>query len=638
MKYTYKLILFFCLPISLAFATDPKYPVSAISEDLKKDVNIVVREDKMIYKIISQNKASLYSYLAITIFNENGKDYARKTIYFDKSSKIKDINAFAYDAQGKLIKKIRNKDIYEQSAFDGFSLFTDNRFKSIDLTQTTYPYTVEFEYEIEKNGLYDFGGTQIISDEKISVQNCSYQIIYPSDLKPRYKVLNIEDKHKIEKLEDGYESISWIFNNLKPIKLESLGPDEEEIFPRILAAPSRFENGGYVGDMSTWEEFGKWNLILNNGRDALPESTKQKIKALTKDLTTTEQKAKALYEYLQSKTRYVSIQLGIGSLQPFDASTVDRTGYGDCKALSNYMVAMLKEVGIKGYYTTVSAGPNESKVVVDFPSHQANHVIVSIPDGRDTLWLECTSQTIPFGYQGRFTGDRKALMITENGGKLVNTIRYTSAQNLQTRTADVSIDISGNAKAKAKTTYSGIQYENGGLYSILDNQYDDQKKWIQKNTGIPSFDINSFSMKNVKNKIPSAIVNLDLSLNRLATVSGKRMFLTPNLMNRSTFIPEKVENRKTNVVLKTAFTDLDTIKYHIPEELYPEYLPEPVKIKSRFGEYEATYKLEQGNLVYIRKFKKLNGTFPPESYTELIDFYKSINKADNAKIVFLNKT
>ena len=127
-------------------------------------------------------------------------------------------------------------------------------------------------------------------------------------------------------------------------------------------------------------------------------------------------------------------------------------------------------------------------------------------------------------------------------------------------------------------------------------------------------------------------------LNRLATVSGKRMFLTPNLMNRSTYIPEKVEDRKTKVVRKLAYIDLDTISYTVPEEIYPEYLPEPVKIKSRFGEYEASYKLDQGKLVYIRRVKMNKGEFPADSYGELIDFYKSLNKADNAKIVFLTKT
>ena len=91
----------------------------------------------------------------------------------------------------------------------------------------------------------------------------------------------------------------------------------------------------------------------------------------------------------------------------------------------------------------------------------------------------------------------------------------------------------GDAKAKVKTTYSGLQYENGNLNFILNNQYDEQKKWIQKNTAIPNFDVTSFAMTDKKDKIPSATVKVELDLRRFATVSGKRIFLTPNLMNRS---------------------------------------------------------------------------------------------------------
>jgi len=218
-------------------------------------------------------------------------------------------------------------------------------------------------------------------------------------------------------------------------------------------------------------------LLLNKDRDDLPEATKQKVKELVKNFTTTEQKVKAVYEYLQSKTRYVSIQLGIGGLQPFSASVVDQTGYGDCKALSNYTVAMLKEIGIKGFYTIINAGEGEPEIKTDFPSHQFNHVVVSVPNGKDTLWLECTSQINPFGFQGSFTEDRWALMITEDGGKLVRTINYTPEQNLQSRSAVINLESNGSAKATVKTTYRGIQYES--LNGITSNT-DEQKKSFPK--------------------------------------------------------------------------------------------------------------------------------------------------------------
>jgi len=252
--------------------------------------------------------------------------------------------------------------------------------------------------------------------------------------------------------------------------------------------------------------------------------------------------------------------------------------------------------------------------------------------------MECTSQIKPFNYNGKFTGDRLALMITEDGGKLVRTTFYTPEQNRQTRTADVTVDMLGNGVAKVATIYGGTQYENGGLYTIQGNQTDEQKKWVQNNTDIPSFTVNSFSMKEKKSSLPSVNVKLDLTLNRLASVSGKRFFISPNLMNKSTYVPEKIANRKTNVVVRSNYLDLDTVIFHFPENLYPEFLPPPVKIATRFGEYETKYQFDEGKLVYIRKMKIWRGTYPKESYNELIDFYKNVSKSDNTKVVFLNKT
>jgi len=622
-----------------ASAGEPKYPVSDIPEELKKNVNIVVRRDEMTYKIISKNRGAEHVHYVVTILNSAGQRRAKLSFFYDKLAKLSNLNAFVYDAEGNTIKKVKNSDITDRSAFDGYSLYSDNRIKSIDLSQSSFPYTVEYEYDRDYDYLYDFGGSWILNEEKASVQYASYQLIYPENLTPRYKLQNIDKRPKQEKLSNGMESLFWSFENIKPIELEPFGPNSHDIFPRIFAAPGIFEYEGYEGNMSTWKEFGKWNLLLNKGRDELPQTTKDKIKSLTANLSSPEAKVKVLYEYLQSKTRYVSIQLGIGGLQPFDAMTVDKNGYGDCKALSNYMVAMLKEIGIKGYYTTINSGrENDVNVVVDFPSHQSDHVIVAVPLKGDTIWLECTSQTNPFGYQGSFTSDRKALMITDDGGVLVNTTRYTTEQNIQSRTADVYLEANGNAKSTIRTRYSGLQYENDYLNAMVDRQYDDQKKWIRENTSIPAFDINSFSIGSSKSRNPMAVVSLDLTLNRLASVSGKRLFLTPNLMNRSTYVPEKIEKRKTNVVIKKGYVDFDTIRYHLPQEIYPEFVHEPVTISSRFGEYKATFTVDPGGLVYIRKIVMRKGEFPAESYPELIEFYRNINKADNIKLPFLNKT
>ncbi len=626
------------LALSLgSYAGDPRYPVAEIPAELRENTYAVVREDQMIFTIHSRSKATLYVLEAITILNNNAKHMASEEVNYDKLSKITNFKATVYDANGTLIRKLKSSEIYDQSAFDG-SLYSDNRYKSADLTQNVYPYTVEFEYELEFKYLFMIPGSTIIPGEKVAVQHASYQLIFPKELAPRYKAVNIDTQPEAGKTKDGRETITWDFKNLKPLKFEPLGPSPEEILPHIIAAPTQFEYDGYVGTMENWNQFGQWIGSLNKGRNILPAVTRQKAVELTAGLKTNEEKIKVLYEYLQNKTRYVSIQLGIGGFQPFEASVVDKTGYGDCKALSNYMVSLLDAVDIKAHYVLIRAGDNARPLKVDFPSSQFNHVIVAVPNGQDTVWLECTSQTNPYGYMGGFTGDRKALMITETGARVVNTRHYTGEQNRQSTLADVFVSLTGDAKATVRTEYMGLQYENNGLDFAINKQYDDQKKWMQKNIAIPSFDLASFSMTNNKNKIPTAVINTDLMLRRFATVSGKRLFLTPNLMNRSTFIPDKIESRKTKIVRSMAYTDFDTIRYHLPEEIYPEFLPEPVKLKSRFGEYESSVKLEQGKLLYIRRIKMIKGEFPPETYPELVEFFKGINKADNMKMVFLNKT
>ncbi len=628
-------LLFFPLGMSIGYGAEPKYPVSGIPEELKKDVDVVIREDHMTFSIISQSKAAMTVQLVATIFNVNGKGYALCNVGYDKLRKINSFKASTYDAEGNLIKRVKNNEILDESAFDG--LYSDDRTKSVDLRQSTYPYTVEFEYEIEFKFLFYIPGS-VFGSEKVSVQNASYTLQYPEDLKPRFKATNISAEPVVSKLPNGSHQTRWSMKNLMPVKFEALSPSAETLLPRISAAPTRFEYDGYVGTMDTWENYGKWMASLNKGRNNLPEATKIKARELTANLKTTEEKTRVLYQYLQNKTRYVSIQLGIGGHQPFEASVVDQTGYGDCKALSNYMISLLDAVGIKANYVLILAGDDASPLDTKFPSSQFNHVIAAVPNGTDTLWLECTSQTTPFGYMGTFTGDRKALMITNDGAKVVKTIYYSADQNTQIRKAQVALQANGDATAKVKTVYSGIQYENGHLNFLLERQYDDQKKWLQKTTDIPSFDVSTFSMSVQKSIIPSATVKVDYTLKRFATVSGKRFFITPNLMNRSTFVPEKLESRKTNVMVSMAFTDIDTVQYDLPEGIYPEFIPAPITLKSRFGEYDAQFILDQNRLIYVRKKKMNKGEYPADSYNELIGFFRGISKADNTKMVFLSKT
>jgi len=185
--------------------------------------------------------------------------------------------------------------------------------------------------------------------------------------------------------------------------------------------------------MDTWKNFGLWYYKLRKGRDKLPDEAIKEIKNIVSPSDNSEQKVVKLYKYLQSHTRYISVELGIGDWQPFDARYVYNHGYGDCKALSNYMISLLKEEGIKAYPVLIYSGSSVHPLVKDFPSIQFNHVIVYVPLKNDSLWLECASQTDLPGEVDWDIENREALMVTPRGGVLIKLPKSTPTQNTQVR-------------------------------------------------------------------------------------------------------------------------------------------------------------------------------------------------------------
>src|SRR5690606_16944346 len=253
------------------------------------------------FKIISKSKASHYVFKAITILNANGKAHGREIVGYDKLSKITSIKAAIYDANGILVKKLKSSEIYDQAGYDGFSLYSDNRLKALGMRYGSYPYTVEFEYEVEYKYLFFIPSFAVLEEEKSAAEQSEYSIIYPKELQPKYRTNNIVQKPVVTPLENNLESMSWNFNHVKPIKFEPYGGPWAEQVPIIYAAPSVFEFDGYGGKMDTWNEFGQWIHQLNKDRNILPEETKKKVVELTSPLAGKEEKIKAIYEYMQNK-------------------------------------------------------------------------------------------------------------------------------------------------------------------------------------------------------------------------------------------------------------------------------------------------------------------------------------------------
>ncbi|WP_082217071.1 DUF3857 domain-containing transglutaminase family protein [Dyadobacter psychrophilus] len=638
MRFLFSTIFLACTMLCQVQAQD-EFDVTKISPELNAGANAVVRLDDDFFEIISKAEARHKKRTVVTILNDKGEnEYGQLLVGYDKFTKITDISGILYDAGGKVQKKLKNADITDYGYGGGGDNITDARVKLADFGKKSYayPYTIEFNYETKEKNMMFYPRWMPLSDEKTAVERAQFTIKTPADFKFRYKEYNGVNPVMKTKGEGGSDIYTWVVRNQPVSKTTDFYPlPMIDYLPLVMAAPSDFEVQDYQGNFNTWADFGKFYHTLNAGRDVLPPATVTEIKFVIKDAKTDREKVEKIYKWMQTRSRYVSIQLGIGGWQTIDAMTVANKGYGDCKALSNFTVAALRQAGIPAYVALIKAG-SEAMMKPDFPSSQFNHVIACAVVAKDTMWLECTSQTTTPNFMGTFTGSRYALLVTPEGGKLVQTPVYKSHQNTRKSRANVNLDEGGNGQVEVHTLYAGLQQESRN--SVFHNgNKEEQKKWLMNQINLPSLDLQRFELLEGREAEPTITEKLSLNVRNCATKTGSRLFIKPTLLSRGFELPATSE-RTTDFYLPGSvydFTDSDTVSYVIPANYKLETTLPSFQINSVFGTYESKTVLENNKLLCSRKVVMNGGRYNAKDFPAWIDFLKKVRKADRAQVVFV---
>jgi hypothetical protein len=622
----------------IAFNTNAQdYNALLIPDSLKENADAVVRYDELDVNIISINKAIVKHKYAITVLNENGDKYAVYSNGYGTFTDLRDINGTLFDENGKKIKSVKKKDIVDMAEDDGYSFITSDREKLHDFFWKQYPYTVEYEDEQEQTGTYFLPYWMALQGQNISVEQSKFTVETPSGYQLRFKQFGFPEQSDMSQT-SSRNAFVWQAANLKAIPYETWQPPLDEVTPAVFLGPTDFSWGSYNGNMSSWLNMGKFNLLLNVGKDILPDNIKQEVHSLTDGIKDTVEKIKILYNYLQNNTRYIGIQLGIGGWQPLPATFVAEKKYGDCKALSNYMISLLKEAGISANYVIVNAGKEKmyNGLQADFPAAYFNHIIACVPLQKDTIWLECTSQTKAFGYMGSFTGNRQALLIADDGGHVVNTPNYTMKDNQQIRNISAKLDADGNLTADITTHYTGMEQDELQL-QINELNNDKLKESLKANIDLPTYDITSFHYDEHKDFIPSIDETLNLTAQNYAAVSGKRLFIMPDILNREARKLPTISLRKFDIWYRYSFREIDTVNIKLPPGFDLEGMPKDVIIANKFGSYEIHFKIGENIIIATRKLEIQSARFPPSDYPDLVKFYDNIFKADRSKMVLVKK-
>ena len=573
----------------------------------------------------------------IKVLNRDGAHHADFRLYYNSFTDISRVRIELYNSSGERLERIRTRDMDDSAVMSGFSTYDDTRMKNYRFHHDSYPYTVKLQYRIDYDGFIQPPPWVPVHSEKTSVKEAVYQVELPQD-QPllHYRAFSLpEDALETEHNQNG-SRYTWKIENLPAIEREVMGPPAHELFPAVTVRFDHFRIERNIGSMRTWDEFGRWFGELWDGRDELPGNIKSQIDAVLEETGNRRDIISEIYSHIQNTTRYVSIQLGIGGLQTETAQATVRNSYGDCKALTNYLLAMLRYAGIEAYPALIRNGSLHFPFDPEFVHDPFNHVVVYIPpdEGSDDepIWIEATSSSLPAGYIGSSNANRHALVFHKDGGDLLETPRLTTEDNFQVRNANVQLGENGNASVQLSTLYGGWQHER---IRNLDRQLAGAKNRSISNM-IP---YNSFEIHTSKitpdPELPEARLSIGLDIHSYSITAGNRLIFFPNMLERRRSQLSSNPGRIYPVYIRNAFHDEDRFIYHLPDGYEIELLPESASLEFEYGSYQTSYSFDEetGEVHYTRTLTMRPGILPPGRYDEYREFINRIVTLDSERVI-----
>jgi len=569
--------------------------------------------------------------VVIQINNRNGERYTNVGVKYSKNQKISDLNGWIEDATGIIVRKLKNGDITDRNAISDYSLYEDDFVKTFQLKHDTYPYRIVYSYRKTTKDFISIGWEPGLFN-LVPTHSAKLVFISPKNFKIRKYSHNIMES-VIDTVENSVR-YRWESEYLKPFHDEIYSVSNRQVLPYVIISPIHFVYG-VEGENENWQTFGNWQYRLIKDLGVLPEDEKIKVAQLIKGISDKREIVKVLYHYLQDHTRYINVTIDVGGLKPYPASYVAQNKYGDCKALSNYMKALLNFAGINSFYTIIYRGEQPFEIIKSLPcAEYFNHAILTVPLGKDTIWLENTSNTGPFGNVSYDIQNREALVIDEFDSKLIKMPVLNKFDVMNCRKIDVTFTEAGHAAVLLKASFKGGDFDYfNQLKSDLNK--DEQDEVIRKIIKISNFDLIQWELNKPHRDTASIDLSLKLTLYKALKALGQENYFSNLGIGVPVFSNPK--ERANPVEISCPIYEVDSATYHLPVGYEIKSIPEKVSIVTIYGNYEFSVEPKGSVVMVFKKFELFSGNYSLSQYPDFYKFISAVNDKENTKILIKKK-
>jgi len=584
--------------------------------------------------------------VAYKILRPAGREYGTVVVPFDSHQKVNYLHGWCIPAQGKDFE-VKDKDGMEVAlpAVEGSELISDVKAKVLRIPAAEPGNIIGYEYEMDEQPMVLQESWRF--QERSPVRETHYTLQLPAGWEYRTAWLNASE---LKPSVSGNQS-QWVVNDVKGLRPEDEMPPWSGVAGRLVVSffPS---SGAAANGFSNWQEMGVWYGNLTRGRtDASPE-IKQKVAALTASANSQMDKMRAIASFVQHDIRYVAIELGIGGWQPHAASDVFVHRYGDCKDKATLMNAMLHEIGVQSYY--VSINTERGAITASTPAHLGfNHVIlaIKIPENPadssliatmqdaklgNILFFDPTNEYTPFGQIGGYLQSNYGLLVTPQGGELLELPKQAGSTNSIVRSGTLALDASGKLTGSVHEMRMGDRaaYERRVLRDVSKN--DDRIKPIENLLAgsMSNFRITKATVSNLTQADQPFGFDYTFEADNYAKNAGNLLLVRPRIVgSKARATLETKDPRLFPIEFEGPARDTDRFEISVPTGYEVEELPPPVDADYGFASYHAKTEVKAGVIAYERTFEVKELSVPAAKADELKRFYRIIASDERNTVV-----
>lgn len=579
---------------------------------------------------------------AYKILRPQGVGVSEESVPFTEDTRLTYLKGWSITAQG-VEYEVKEKDAIETSGF-GDDLYSDRKFKRLKIPGAEVGTVVAFEYE-QKRRPYTFEDNWYIH-APLPIKHSRFGLRVPAGWE--YKVSWVNQPAQEPKIIAG-EHI-WELHDLPAIEDEPGMPDVQAVAGRMII--TFFSPKTHGRTYSSWNELGDWYLQLTSGRRELTPAIQEQARKLTATSPNMMAKIRALASYVQSRIRYVSIQIGIGGLQPHPAEKVLTRSYGDCKDKATVLSSLLKAVGIESHYVLVhtergiftattppTIGFNHAILAIELPPDKESETLGAVlkhPRLGSLLFFDPTSELTPFGSLPSYEQDNYGLLVTPAGGEFTKLPGLGAESNRLQRTAKLTLLPDGTLKGTVEEVRTGDEAATG-RYRLRNQTVSDHRKAMEQflTQLMGSFQLDDVTAENLETNDRELVLRYSFTASRYAKPMGPLLLVRPRVLGEKA---GTLENKPRKYAYEFDSTSLqsDVFEITLPAGYQIDELPEPAEVKFPFAEYRSKIEANGNVLKYHREYKIKETFVPADKITDLKRLFSEINN-DERNVAVLKK-